>query len=58
MNLDVFSFTDINATTMSLDVFRMAKKVNIKVVLGVDFRNKAQQKFIILQCNQNKGEMG
>ncbi|WP_159950885.1 DNA polymerase III subunit alpha [Polaribacter septentrionalilitoris] len=51
MNVSVFSLTDINATTMSLDVFRMAKKVNLKVVLGVDFRNNAQQKFIMLAKN-------
>ncbi len=48
MNLKAFSLTDINCTTMSLDVFRLAKKANIKVVLGVDFRNKAEQKFILL----------
>ena len=48
LNLKSFSLTDINCTTMSLDVFRLAKKVNIKVVLGVDFRNNATQKFIML----------
>ena len=36
---------------MALDVFRMAKMTDIKVVLGVDFRNKAQQKFIMLAKN-------
>ena len=51
MNVKVFSFTDINASTMALDVFRMAKMADIKVVLGVDFRNKAQQKFIMLAKN-------
>ena len=51
INVEVFSFTDINATTMALDVFRMAKMADIKVVLGVDFRNKAQQKFIMLAKN-------
>lgn len=51
MNTDVFSFTDINATTMSLDVFKIAKNIGIKVVLGVDFRNKAQQQFIMLAKN-------
>ncbi len=48
MKLEAFCLTDINCTTMSLDIFRMAKKVNIKVVLGVDFRNKAAQKFIMM----------
>ncbi|TVZ56930.1 DNA polymerase-3 subunit alpha [Lutibacter sp. Hel_I_33_5] len=50
-NLKAFCITDVNSTTMSLDVFRLAKKANIRVVLGVDFRNKAEQKFIMLAKN-------
>ena len=51
MGVKTFSLTDINCTTMSLDVFRLAKKANVKVVLGVDFRNNAAQKFIMLAKN-------
>ncbi len=47
------ALTDINSTTAHLDFVRLAKKYAIKPVLGVDFRNGAQQQFIMLAKNNN-----
>ncbi len=49
-----FALTDINNTSACLEVVRLAKKYDIKPVLGVDFRNGARQEFVILAKN-NKG---
>ena len=43
--------TDINNTSACLDFIRLSKKYNIKPVLGVDFRNGAQQHFIAIAKN-------
>ncbi len=43
-----FALTDINTTSACLDFVRLAPKYAIKPVLGVDFRNGAQQQFIML----------
>ena len=49
-----FAFTDINNTSASIDFVRLAKKFNAKPVLGVDFRNGINQKYIGLARN-NEG---
>ena len=48
------AFTDINSTSASLELIRLAKKAGIAPVLGVDFRNRAQQEFVMLAKN-NQG---
>lgn len=46
-----FALTDINNTSASLDFVRMAKHYDIKPVLGIDFRNGIDQKFVALAKN-------
>jgi len=46
-----FALTDINNTSASMDIFRDAKEFNIKPVVGIDFRNGIQQKFVGLAKN-------
>ena len=46
-----FALTDINSSTMALELLRLAKDMAIKIVLGVDFRNSASQKFVALAKN-------
>ena len=48
-----FALTDINNTSASLDFVRLAKQYNIKPVLGIDFRNGIDQKFVALAKNNN-----
>ena len=45
------ALTDINNTSASIDFVRMAHQYNIKPVLGIDFRNGIQQKYIGLAKN-------
>lgn len=45
------ALTDINNTSASIDFVRMAEQYNIKPVLGIDFRNGIQQKYIGLAKN-------
>ena len=52
--IKAFALTDINSTTACIDFVRLAPKYNIKPILGVDFRNGVQQKFILLAKN-NQG---
>jgi DNA polymerase-3 subunit alpha len=47
------ALTDINNTSACLDIVRLSKKYKIKSVLGVDFRNRAQQRFILIAKNNN-----
>lgn len=47
------AITDINNTSACLDFIRVAPKHNIKPVVGVDFRNGAQQEFVMLARNNN-----
>jgi DNA polymerase-3 subunit alpha len=54
--LNTLALTDINNTSACLDFVRLAPKYDIKPVLGVDFRNGAQQQFILLAKN-NEGFM-
>jgi len=48
------ALTDINNTSACLDFVRLSNKYKVKPVLGVDFRNGAQQQFILIAKN-NKG---
>ncbi len=43
-----FALTDINNTSAAIDFIRMAKRFNTKPVLGIDFRNGIDQKYIAL----------
>jgi DNA-directed DNA polymerase III PolC len=52
--LNALALTDINSTTACLDFVKYAEKNEVKPILGVDFRNGAQQKFIMLAQN-NQG---
>ena len=52
-NIRELVLTDINSTTACLDIIRLAKKEGIKPILGVDFRDGAQQKFILIAQNKN-----
>ncbi len=51
--VQTLALTDINTTSACLDVVRLSKKYKIKPVLGVDFRNSAQQQFILIAKNNN-----
>ncbi|RAJ25911.1 DNA polymerase-3 subunit alpha [Gelidibacter algens] len=52
--LQTLALTDINSTSACLDFARLSSKYKIKPVLGIDFRNGAQQQFILIAKN-NKG---
>ena len=45
------ALTDINNTSACLDFVRLSQKFKIKPILGVDFRNGAQQHFILIAKN-------
>jgi DNA polymerase-3 subunit alpha len=49
----MLALTDINATTAALEILRLSPKYGLKVVLGVDFRNSAEQQFIMLARNNS-----
>lgn len=49
-----FALTDINTTSACMDVLRLAPNFGINPIVGVDFRNGAQQQFIMLAQN-NQG---
>ncbi len=51
--LQTLALTDINNTSACLDFVRLSKKYEVKPVLGVDFRNGAQQQFILLAKNNS-----
>lgn len=55
-DVHTLALTDINNTSACLDFVRLAQKEGIRPVLGVDFRNSAQQQFILLARN-NEGFM-
>ncbi len=46
-----FALTDINTTSACMDIVRLAPKYSLQPVIGVDFRNNAQQQFIIYAEN-------
>ncbi|MFA5297372.1 MAG: DNA polymerase III subunit alpha [Lutibacter sp.] len=52
-NITTMALTDINSTSANLDFVRLADKYGIKPVLGVDFRNGAQQQFVMIAKNNN-----
>lgn len=49
-----FALTDINSTAASLNFVRLAPKYDVKPVLGIDFRNGADQLFVGIAKN-NEG---
>lgn len=49
-----FALTDINNTSASLDFVRLSSKFGVEPILGVDFRNGANQCFVALAMN-NQG---
>ena len=51
--VQTLALTDINNTSTCLDIVRLSKKYKVKPVLGVDFRNKSQQQFILIAKNNN-----
>ena len=51
--LQTLALTDINNTSACLDFVRLSPKYKVKPILGVDFRNGAQQQFILLAKNNN-----
>ena len=51
--INALVLTDINTTSACLDFVRLSKKYNIKPILGVDFRNGAQQQFILIAKNNS-----
>ncbi|OUR94754.1 DNA polymerase III subunit alpha [Flavobacteriales bacterium 34_180_T64] len=48
------ALTDINNTSACLDFVRLSDKYKVKPVLGVDFRNGAEQQFVLIAKN-NEG---
>lgn len=50
---DVMVLTDINTTSACLEFVKEASKTLIKPIVGVDFRNGVQQKFIALAKNND-----
>jgi DNA polymerase-3 subunit alpha len=51
--VQTLALTDINNTSACLDIVRLSEKYKVKPVLGVDFRNSAQQQFILIAKNNN-----
>ena len=47
------ALTDINSTSACLEFIRISSEYKIKPILGVDFRNGAQQQFIMLAENND-----
>jgi DNA polymerase-3 subunit alpha len=48
------TLTDINSTSATLDFVRLSTKYNIKPIVGIDYRNGAEQKYIGIAKN-NEG---
>ncbi|MEP2935092.1 MAG: DNA polymerase III subunit alpha [Gilvibacter sp.] len=48
LGINTLAVTDINNTTACMDVLRLAPKHGIRPVIGVDFRQNAQQQFVML----------
>ena len=53
-DLKTLALTDINSTSGSLEFVRQAQKKGIRPILGIDFRNGAQQQFLAIAKN-NEG---
>src|SRR5690606_22854511 len=54
--LDAIALTDINNTSACLNFVRRSADFGIRPILGIDFRNDAEQQFVGLASN-NKGFM-
>jgi len=54
LGIKSFALTDINTTSACMDLLRLAPNHGINPIMGVDFRNGAQQQFIMLAQN-NQG---
>ena len=54
LGVSTLVLTDINSTSANLEFVKLAKKQGVKPILGADFRNGAQQQFILIAKN-NKG---
>ncbi|WP_040280558.1 DNA polymerase III subunit alpha [Psychroserpens damuponensis] len=52
-SINTLTLTDINSTSACLEFVRLSNTYNIKPILGVDFRNGAQQQFIVIAKNNN-----
>ncbi len=52
--VEVLAVTDINNTSAAIKVMREAKKYNLQVVPGIDFRNGVEQLFVAIPEN-NEG---
>lgn len=50
-NIARLALTDINSTSGCMQLMRYSAKSALKPVLGVDFRNGNEQKFVALACN-------
>lgn len=46
-----FAITDINNTSACIDYVRRAKQLGMKPIVGIDFRNGAEQKYIGIAIN-------
>ena len=53
-SISTLCLTDINNTSACLDFIREAPKFSIKPIVGIDFRNGAQQEFVMIAQN-NQG---
>ncbi|MCO4821233.1 MAG: DNA polymerase III subunit alpha [Flavobacteriaceae bacterium] len=51
--VQTLALTDVNSTSACLDFVRLSPKYKIKPVLGVDFRNRAKQQFVLIAKNNN-----
>lgn len=47
-DIDSFALTDINSTSACLSVLKNASTYNIKVSVGVDFRNGINQQYVVI----------
>ena len=54
--ITALALTDVNSTSACLNHVRIAHQYNIKPILGIDFRNGAQQQFVAIAKN-NRGFM-
>jgi len=53
-----FALTDINNTSACIDAIRLSKELNLKVKLGIDFRNGISQQYVgIAKNNQGFREL-
>ena len=51
--INTLALTDINNTSACLDFVRLSDKYKIKPIIGIDFRNGAQQQFVLIAKNNN-----